>query len=88
MIRITFIASAFRAAKEYDTDDTQEALSEEVAKWFKGSGRELPNEATMFAVLIERDDYKMPRAEIAEKLRDIASMEEARAYDAGVRAER
>lgn len=84
MIRITFIAAGVRGAPvEHDTDDTQEALSAEVAKWYATSGTEHPAETSLFAVLVERDDHSLNRAECAEKLREIASFEDSRAHTHG-----
>lgn len=78
-IRITFISDGVRSeAKVYPTDDAQEALSTEVAKWYRDSGTEHPGETALFSVLIERDHHRMEKGAVAKKLRDIAGMEEFR----------
>lgn len=80
MIALTFTTSNIRAAREeFDTDDLGEALAQFGHKHF-GSDDRL--DTWVFALAVERGDARLSRDEIAQKLADLARIEEFRALDA------
>lgn len=64
--------------RQYDTDDTAEALAEAVRTWF-GDGR-YPEENSVIAVVIERDDHKLTTREVSKELNEIYISERHRAH--------